>query len=145
MGAPRGGIALDFTRKKTAKEILKIDWNHPVWKPKTDARPTDGRTVAVMVEHALPGRMDELPDFTEPDIAAIAVVAIGIDDASAKIRSGGTGETDVAPGAAEWADIVPLATVPLPPIPEPDLAPNVILPASVESLRSAWRYRAAAL
>ena len=98
-----------------------------------------------IVDHALPGRIDELPDLAQHDIAATAVVAIAIDDASAKIRSGGAGETDVVPGSVEWAGIVPLATVPLPPIPEPDLTPNVGLPASVQSLRSAGRYRAGAL
>jgi hypothetical protein len=53
-GPRGGGIALDFRRKKTAKEILEIDWTHPVWQPETDGRGGDGETAAVQVRRALP-------------------------------------------------------------------------------------------
>jgi len=47
-------MALDFTRKKTAKKLLKIQWTHPVWKAAKSERPTDGRTVAAVARRALP-------------------------------------------------------------------------------------------
>ncbi|MEO6597363.1 MAG: hypothetical protein ABIP94_21685, partial [Planctomycetota bacterium] len=52
-GSRGGGIALDFRRGKTAKEMLEIKWVYPMWKP-ADTGPSDGRTVAVQVERALP-------------------------------------------------------------------------------------------
>ncbi|MEM7204328.1 MAG: hypothetical protein AAF628_28975 [Planctomycetota bacterium] len=46
-------MALDFSRQKTAKQLLEIDWQHPVWKPEVEDAGA-GRTVSVMREYALP-------------------------------------------------------------------------------------------
>lgn len=34
--------------------MLKIDWTYPVWKPETEGRATDGRTIAAEARRALP-------------------------------------------------------------------------------------------
>ncbi|MEZ6036607.1 MAG: hypothetical protein R3F29_03950 [Planctomycetota bacterium] len=49
-----GGIPLDFTRGKTAKAMLEIDWTYPVYKPTTPDRKPGDKTVAQEVERALP-------------------------------------------------------------------------------------------
>lgn len=54
-GGRGGGIALDFTRKKSAKKLLEIAWTYPMWKPTTDDRPVDSQeTVAKQIRQALP-------------------------------------------------------------------------------------------
>lgn len=52
-GRRGGGIALDFSRGKTSKERLEIDWHHPVWKP-DESEVEEGRTRAAPVRRALP-------------------------------------------------------------------------------------------
>lgn len=49
-------MALDFTRGKTAKKLLEIEWVYPVYKPIEREQPKDGTptTVAAVVEEALP-------------------------------------------------------------------------------------------
>jgi len=45
---------MDFRRGRTAKEMLKIEWTYPVYKPTTPTRRTGERTVAKEVDRALP-------------------------------------------------------------------------------------------
>lgn len=49
-------MALDFTRGKTAKKLLEIEWVYPVYKPIEREQPKAGAptTVAAIVEEALP-------------------------------------------------------------------------------------------
>lgn len=53
-GGRGGGIALDFRRGKSAKNLLQIDWVYPVWKPVDAPVTADTRTVVKQVERALP-------------------------------------------------------------------------------------------
>lgn len=53
MPAPEGGAVIDFRRGRTAKQVLAIDWEHPVWQPKAADRERQGRTSAE-VEGPLP-------------------------------------------------------------------------------------------
>lgn len=53
-GARGGGIPLDFRRGRTTKDILKVQWTYPVYKPTTPRRKPGERTVAKAVERALP-------------------------------------------------------------------------------------------
>lgn len=45
---------MDFRRGRTAKEMLKIEWTYPVYKPTTPTRKPGERTVAKEAERALP-------------------------------------------------------------------------------------------
>ncbi|MBL8754351.1 MAG: hypothetical protein JNK15_13700, partial [Planctomycetes bacterium] len=56
-GGRGGGIQIDFTRGKTAKKLLEIEWVYPVWKPvapSPSAGDKPSGTVAGQVERALP-------------------------------------------------------------------------------------------
>ena len=54
-GGRGGGIALDFRRGKTAKQVLEIEWVYPVYKPVQADRSKAGETtVAVQADRALP-------------------------------------------------------------------------------------------
>lgn len=78
------------------------------------ARRVDGEAerdhaLRLIVDHVVPGRSATLRANTRKELAATAVVAVPLAEASVKARTGGPGDEpgDVATGA--WAGVVPLA------------------------------------
>jgi uncharacterized protein len=84
-----------------------------------------------VVEHIVPGRWPDVRWPTENELKATAVVAIPIEEASAKIRTGQPidEEDDYALGA--WAGIIPLACRPGPAEPDPRMPAGRTAPAYV--------------
>jgi uncharacterized protein len=76
-------------------------------------------------EHVLPGRWDEARPPNETEMKATSVVAVAIDEVSAKVRTGGPldDESDLSAGC--WAGVLPLRIVADPPVASDDLAPGV--------------------
>lgn len=90
-----------------------------------------------------PGRWEEARALTPQELKATLILAVAIDAASAKIR---TGPPDDDPSEMEspvWAGEIPLRTVSLAPIRDPHVDPSVPLPDSVrdfeESAALRWR------
>ena len=103
------------------------------------ARPVDDAdeklaALEAFTEHVLPGRWHEARLPTRKELKATGVLALPLDEASAKLRTGmptdGTG-----PDAAldVWAGIVPLALRAGQPIADPLLRPGQRLPAGLAS------------
>lgn len=96
----------------------------------------DGKLAALraITERTLPGRWDEVRPPSEAELAATAVVAITIDEASAKTRTGPPvdGEEDIDPGV--WAGIVPVPSPAGIPVPDAVTAPSTPLPGSIRAL-----------
>lgn len=86
---------------------------------------------AAITNHVLPGRWDEARQANATEDKGTKLLAIDIDEASAKFRSGPPvdDEEDMALGI--WAGVIPLAVTPGEPIPAPDLEAGVDLPPSV--------------
>jgi len=87
-------------------------------------------------DHLLPGRWDEVRPPSELELRQTAVLALTIDEASAKIREGGPSAEpaeDVALDA--WAGVVPHESVWGTPSPADDLRPGVTPSAAVAALR----------
>ena len=93
----------------------------------------DERTAAfaAITNHVLSGRWDEARQPNAKEDKGTRLLAIDIDEASAKLRSGPPvdDEEDMALGI--WAGVIPLAVTPGEPIPAPDLEPGVDVPPSV--------------
>jgi len=70
------------------------------------------RALDLVVDHAVPGRAGTLRPHTRKELAATAVVALGLAEASVKVRTGDPvdDEPDVRQGG--WAGVVPLRLVP---------------------------------
>jgi nitroimidazol reductase NimA-like FMN-containing flavoprotein (pyridoxamine 5'-phosphate oxidase superfamily) len=82
-----------------------------------------------VVEHVVPGRWSDARQPTDKELAGTLVLALGLDEASAKIRTGPPSDFDEDLGLDIWAGVIPLAlaagaaeqdpaqaaTVPLPP------------------------------
>lgn len=92
------------------------------------------RALDAVVDHILPGRSTELRRPTDKEVAATTVVALPIDIASAKVRTGGPLDDadDVAAGG--WAGVVPIRLAAGAPLPADDLSPEAQVPRSVVEL-----------
>jgi uncharacterized protein len=83
-------------------------------------------------EKLLPGRWDEARAPTELELRATDILAMPIDEASAKVRTGGPHDDDSEDAALDvWAGVLPLALHYGEPIPSPGLRAGIALPPSV--------------
>jgi nitroimidazol reductase NimA-like FMN-containing flavoprotein (pyridoxamine 5'-phosphate oxidase superfamily) len=81
------------------------------------------------VDHVVPGRTDEIRGGDAKELAATAVLAVHLDEASAKVRTGGVKDEPEDLGLPYWAGVVPLRQVAG--APEPDDGVGGPLPAHV--------------
>jgi nitroimidazol reductase NimA-like FMN-containing flavoprotein (pyridoxamine 5'-phosphate oxidase superfamily) len=88
---------------------------------------------AAITEHMLPGRWTEARQPSEKEDRGTKLLAIEIDEASAKVRTGPPGDDDADLGSGIWAGVIPLRMVAGPPEPSPDLEDGVDVPSSVRS------------
>lgn len=84
-----------------------------------------------LTDQVVPGRWDELRPPTEKELRATAVLRLGLDEVSAKVR---TGDPEDAPQDVDpqvWAGVLPLRMVAGDPVPAADVDPDVPPPPSV--------------
>lgn len=100
-----------------------------------DVTDSDERTAAfeAITEHVLPGRWDEARRPNEKEDKGTKLLAIDINEASAKMRSGPPGDDDEDMALDIWAGVIPLRVRSDDPIPAPDLKDGVDVPPSVEN------------
>lgn len=86
-------------------------------------------------ERLLPGRWAEVRRPSPKELAATSILAMPVDEASAKIRSGPPEDGDGPDGALPvWAGTVPMVTTWGEPVPDPSLRPGIPLASSVQAL-----------
>ena len=85
-------------------------------------------------EHVAPGQWDYARQPSRKELAAIRLLALSLEEASVKIRTGPPDDGD-SPDAALglWAGELPLATTWQQPIPDPALPPGIPLPAHINA------------
>jgi nitroimidazol reductase NimA-like FMN-containing flavoprotein (pyridoxamine 5'-phosphate oxidase superfamily) len=86
-----------------------------------------------LVEHIVPGRSDEVRGGDPRELAATAVVALPLDEVSAKVRTGPPKDDEPDYDLPIWAGVLPLALIPGEPAPDPVLDPSIPTPAHVVS------------
>jgi uncharacterized protein len=84
-----------------------------------------------LVEHIVPGRSDEVRGADRRELAATAVLALPLDEVSAKVRTGPPKDDDPDYDLPFWAGVLPLALTPGDPVPDPVLDPAVPPPDHV--------------
>lgn len=84
-----------------------------------------------IVEHIVPGRWGEARQPTENELRATAVLALTIDEASAKVRSGPPTDDEDDYGLPVWAGVIPLASVAGAPQPDPRMPARLPLPGAL--------------
>jgi nitroimidazol reductase NimA-like FMN-containing flavoprotein (pyridoxamine 5'-phosphate oxidase superfamily) len=67
-------------------------------------------------EHVCPGRWDMVRQPTEQELAVTSVLELALEEASAKVRSGGPIDDEADYARPVWAGVIPLALTPGTPI-----------------------------
>lgn len=87
---------------------------------------------AVLTEHLLPGRWQEARQPTEQELQATTLVAIAIDSASAKVRTGPPSDDEDDYSLPIWAGVLPIRQQFLEPEADARLATGIPLPDSIK-------------
>jgi nitroimidazol reductase NimA-like FMN-containing flavoprotein (pyridoxamine 5'-phosphate oxidase superfamily) len=90
-----------------------------------------------VVEHIVPGRWDDVRAPSANELRATAVLALPIEECSAKIRSGGPLDDEEDHALPAWAGVIPLASRALAPEPDPRLRAGIEPPPYVTAYRRA--------
>ena len=89
------------------------------------------RGLAALSEHIMPGRWADPRQPNAEELRATTVVAIRIDSASAKVRSGPGKDKEEDYALPVWAGVLPLQMEFLEPVPDPRLPAEVELPGYI--------------
>lgn len=89
-----------------------------------------------LLEQMAKGRWAEVRHPNENELKITKVIALDINEASAKIRQGPPVDDDSDYELPHWAGVVPLKHVYESPVPDPKLAPEIDEPNSVKTLAS---------
>lgn len=93
------------------------------------------RALDALVEQVVPGRSAEARGASSSESAATQVVAIEIDEASAKVRTGPPTDEDADYALPVWAGVLPTPLTCGEPEPDPKLAPGIVVPEYVSCYR----------
>ena len=86
-----------------------------------------------IVEHIVPGRWEHARSPTENELRATSVLALPIDEFSAKVRTGGPADDEEDYALDYWAGVIPLDTVPRSPQPDARLREGTAIPSHAAS------------
>jgi uncharacterized protein len=89
------------------------------------------KVLSAFVEHIVPGRGADVRPGDRKELAATAVLAVPLEEVSAKIRRGNPVDEEEDYDLPVWAGVLPLALVPGTPLPDPRLDPGIPVPAHV--------------
>jgi nitroimidazol reductase NimA-like FMN-containing flavoprotein (pyridoxamine 5'-phosphate oxidase superfamily) len=81
-----------------------------------------------LTDHLIPGRWQEIRQPSPQELKRTLVLAIPIDEASAKIRVGPPLDDDEDYQLSMWAGVLPLKLVAGDPVPDPKLSPGISVP-----------------
>jgi len=93
------------------------------------------RALDALVDHVVPGRSHDTRRPTGKELAATAVLALDLNEVSAKVRAGDPGDDLDDMALPHWAGVVPLTLAAGTPMPAADLDPAVPLPPYLEAYR----------
>jgi nitroimidazol reductase NimA-like FMN-containing flavoprotein (pyridoxamine 5'-phosphate oxidase superfamily) len=94
-----------------------------------------------LVEHIVPGRSAEIRPGDGSELAATAVLAVPLEEVSAKVRTGPPKDDEEDYALPIWAGVLPLTLTPGEPEPDPRLDLAIPVPSYV----AAWERRSPAL
>jgi len=77
------------------------------------------------IERLAPGRLETLRPPTPQELKGTTILSMAIEEASAKVRTGGPIDDEEDYDLPIWAGIIPVHTTLGPPIPDPRLAPGI--------------------
>jgi nitroimidazol reductase NimA-like FMN-containing flavoprotein (pyridoxamine 5'-phosphate oxidase superfamily) len=87
----------------------------------------------IFTEHVLKGRWDDVRQPTEQELKSTMVLALLLEEVSAKVRTGGPVDDEADYAMPVWAGVLPLETVAQPPQPDARLKSGTPLPAYLKN------------
>jgi nitroimidazol reductase NimA-like FMN-containing flavoprotein (pyridoxamine 5'-phosphate oxidase superfamily) len=93
------------------------------------------RAQAALVDHVCAGRAEQARMPNAKELRETMILAIPLDEASAKVRAGPPLDDDEDVELPIWAGVLPLRTVPGAPEDAPDLGPGIDAPENVAAYR----------
>jgi nitroimidazol reductase NimA-like FMN-containing flavoprotein (pyridoxamine 5'-phosphate oxidase superfamily) len=97
----------------------------------TDPAEKDAALTA-LVEHFMPGRSADARGGSRRELAATAVLAVPLEEVSAKVRTGDPKDDEEDYALPVWAGILPLELKPGDPVPDSRLDPGIAVPSYVK-------------
>lgn len=94
------------------------------------------RALIALVEQVIPGRSHDTRPPNASELAAVAVIRVGLSDVCAKIRVGGPNEVPGDEGLKHWSGQIPLEIRYGTPVPADDITPDVPLPDYLRAFRT---------
>ena len=88
-----------------------------------------------LTEHLVPGRSQDARGPSARELELTTVVALPLDEASAKVRTGGPVDDEEDHAMAVWAGVIPLALRPSAPVDDTTVAPGAPPPSYVTAYR----------
>ena len=92
-----------------------------------------------VTDHLVPGRWDHAREPTRKELAATAVLAVPLDEASVKVRAGGPKDDPEDYDSGIWAGVLPAALAFGPAEPDPAMTGDVPVPEHISALASRVR------
>jgi uncharacterized protein len=94
------------------------------------------RGLRAIVEQVAPGQWDAARTPSRKELAATAILALPLADASVKVRSGPPADDPADHALGVWAGVLPVRMVFGEPVADPALAPGITLPAHIRDRAS---------
>jgi len=88
-----------------------------------------------LVDHVVPGRSEQARMPNDAELRQTSILAIYLEEASAKVRTGPPKDDEEDLGLQTWAGVLPLYTVPGEPVDDPHLPPGLAPPPNVTGYR----------
>jgi nitroimidazol reductase NimA-like FMN-containing flavoprotein (pyridoxamine 5'-phosphate oxidase superfamily) len=88
-----------------------------------------------IVEHIVPGRWPDVRAPSENELRATAVLALPIEEASAKVRTGPPLDDEEDYALPTWAGVIPMASLSGTPEPDPRTPESLVAPVYASSYR----------
>ena len=85
----------------------------------------------LFTEHIMKGRWDQIRKPTEQEMKGTTVLALPLEEVSAKVRAGGPIDDEEDYELPVWAGVLPLPVTPAAPIPDARLKAGIALPENV--------------
>ena len=89
----------------------------------------------VFTEHVMKGRWDDVRQPTEQELKATSVLALPLQEVSAKVRTGGPNDDASDYDLPVWAGVLPLETVPKQPVADPNRKKDPAIPEYLKNYK----------